>query len=193
LIDETISSNPGLAALRDQVAAAQAMVSAVRLETKPVVTAYGYFGATPWHLVSEEINSAYAAAGVSLVVPISDGGVLKAEARQAEDQASSLTESSTDLQNRLLRDTRTAYDDVLAARNDIGVTDEMVRTARESYRLTAARFRIGLNSIVDLSQAQLALTQARVARANALYDYVERGAGLEYVTGALVPASTARP
>jgi outer membrane protein len=187
LIDEMLAINPELAAARSQAASAQSNAEAVRKESSPVVTAYGYFGGTPIRAANQEINEAYSAAGVALTIPITNGGALKAAARQAEDQALSLGQVSQDVENQLLRDTRTAYQDVEAARSNIDVTDEMVRTARQSYDLTAARYRIGLNSIVDLSEAQLAVTQAEIAQTNAIYDYIEQGAALEFVTGVLAP------
>jgi outer membrane protein len=188
LIDEMLAANPELAEVRSQAASARSNAAAVRKEMSPVVEAYGYFGGTPIRAANQEINAAYAAAGVAMTIPIANGGGLKAAARQAEDRALSLAASSQDVENRLLRDTRTAYEDVVAARNNVEVTEEEVRTARQSYDLTSARYRIGLNSIVDLSEAQLAVTQAEIAHANAIYDYVEQGAALEFVTGALSPA-----
>ncbi len=189
LIDEMLANNPELAAMRSQAASAQSNAVAAEKAMSPTVTAYGYLGGTPLRDAVEQINEAYEAAGVNMIIPIANGGALKAAARAANDEAIAATASEQDVENTLLRDTRTAYDDVSAARSNIDVTNQMVQTAQTSYTLTAARYRIGLSSIVDLSEAQLALTQAQLAQANAIYDYIEQGAALEFVTGVLAPAA----
>jgi outer membrane protein len=189
LIDEMLANNPELAAMRSQTESAVSNAAAVAKEKDPTVTAYGYFGGTPISAANQEINDAYATAGVVLTIPIINGGQLRAAARQAEDQANAQAASTQDVENQLLSQTRIAYDDVEAARSNIDVTQQVVNTAAESYRLTAARYRIGLNSIVDLSQAQLAQTQAEIDHTNAIYDYIEQGAALDFVTGALAPAA----
>ncbi len=189
LIDEMLADNPELAAMRSEAASAQSNAAAAEKALSPTVTAYGFLGGTPIRDAVEQINAAYEAAGVNMIIPIANGGELKAAARQAQDQAVAASASVQDLENNLLSDTRTAYEDVVAARTNIDVTNQMVRTAQTSYALTAARYRIGLNSIVDLSEAQLALTQAQIEQANAIYDYIEQGAALEFVTGVLAPAA----
>jgi outer membrane protein len=42
-----------------------------------------------------------------------------------------------------------------------------------------------LSSIVELTQAQLSLTQAEIENLNAKYDYQEQNAVLQYTIGAL--------
>jgi outer membrane protein len=188
LIDEMLANNPELSAMNADVASARERERAIARETSPTITAYGYLGGTPIRAANQAIDAAYATAGVAMNVPLFTGGELAAARRQAEDQASAAAGSTDAERNALLRDTRVAFDDVQAARGDIDATNQMVDTARTAYALTQARYRIGLNSIVDLSEAQLALTQAQIAHANAIYDYLEQGAGLEFVTGVLAPA-----
>jgi len=189
LIDEMLADNPALQAERTTAAQAASNATAVAKQTSPVVEGYGYFGGTPIRAMNQQINSAYATAGISLVVPIANGGELKAEARQAQDQALSASAAVVDEQNQLLSQTRVAYEDVVAARSNIDATRQIVVTARQTLALTEARYRIGLNSIVDLSQAQLLETQGEIDYQNAIYDYIEQGAGLEFVIGALAPAA----
>jgi outer membrane protein TolC len=45
-----------------------------------------------------------------------------------------------------------------------------------------------LNSIVDLSEAQLSATQANISHTNAVYDYILQGAALDFLTGTLARA-----
>jgi outer membrane protein len=57
------------------------------------------------------------------------------------------------------------------------------RQADASLQLAQARYRLGLSSIVELSQAQLSQTQAAIASTNAGYQYRLSLAALNYETG----------
>ena len=46
--------------------------------------------------------------------------------------------------------------------------------------LADARYRLGLSSIIELTQAQLNKTGAEIAQASARYDYQARDAALRY-------------
>jgi outer membrane protein len=56
---------------------------------------------------------------------------------------------------------------------------------RRLLRLATTRYQIGLSGIVELTQAQLALTSAQISAASAKYAYLARVADLSYATGAL--------
>ena len=75
----------------------------------------------------------------------------------------------------------------------------MLQTANEALNDTNVRYRIGLNTIVDVSEAELERTQAAIATTNATYDFILREADLEFATGLIssglpspAPQTTAR-
>jgi hypothetical protein len=57
------------------------------------------------------------------------------------------------------KDVHIAYVGVKTTRGNIDVSEQLFTTALQALELTQARYRIGLNSIVDLSEAQLSATQ----------------------------------
>ena len=61
----------------------------------------------------------------------------------------------------------------------------MVQQARLAQQLAQERYRLGLSSIVELTQALLNLTSAEVDEVNAKYDYQSLNAALQYSIGAL--------
>jgi outer membrane protein len=200
LLDTTYRVNPTLANLQAEVGAAQSRAAAAKQLRAPSVYAYGYAGLTPLRDAFEPINPSYEAFGVALNVPIFSGGALSAERRQAADAAMAAAAAVESQRNTLARDVRIAYDGVQTAHGNIGVTDHYLSTARSALALTRARYRIGLNSIVDLSEAQLTETQAAIARTNAMYDYIVKDAALAYATGIIgasdqlaAPASARAP
>ena len=65
----------------------------------------------------------------------------------------------------------------------IGVTQEMLNQSNLALDLAQARYKIGLSGIVELSQAQLAQTEAEIAYTNARYSYQTALAVVRFQTG----------
>jgi len=61
----------------------------------------------------------------------------------------------------------------------------MLREASLALDLAQGRYNLGLSSIVELTQAQLNLTQAESENLTAKYDYQSVYAMLQYTTGFL--------
>jgi outer membrane protein len=89
------------------------------------------------------------------------------------------------LENDVVRDVRVAWLNVNNAREEIKTTRELLQNAGQAYELADARYKIGSSSIVELSQAQLSLTSAQIADANARYNLLIEQANLQYQIGAL--------
>jgi outer membrane protein len=65
----------------------------------------------------------------------------------------------------------------------IGVTQEFLNQAATALELAQARYKVGLSGIVELTQAQLAQTEAEIGVANARYAYQTALAVVRYQTG----------
>jgi outer membrane protein len=81
------------------------------------------------------------------------------------------------------RDVRAAVLNAQIAFQRIGVTQELLNQANTALELAQARYRVGLSGIVDLTQAQLAQTEALIGVANARYTYQTALAVVRYQTG----------
>jgi outer membrane protein len=81
------------------------------------------------------------------------------------------------------RDVRNA---VLNAQNSfqrIGVTQQLLNQANTAMELAQARYKVGLSGIAELSQAQLAQTEAQIDYTNARYAYQSALSVVRYQTG----------
>jgi outer membrane protein len=58
-----------------------------------------------------------------------------------------------------------------------------LKQATQARDLAQARYKLGLSSIVELSQAQLNETEAEIEQASAKYDYAARISALNYQLG----------
>ena len=65
------------------------------------------------------------------------------------------------------------------------MTAQFLRQAALALDLARGRYNLGLSSIVELTQAELNLTEAEIENLSAKYDYQSQYAGLQYAIGAL--------
>ena len=88
-----------------------------------------------------------------------------------------------DLRNRISRDVRTSWFNATTAYNRPAVTKQLLDQANLALDLAQTRYKLGLGSIVELSQSQLQQTQAEISTTQAGYDCSLLLAVLRYQTG----------
>ena len=175
-------SRPDLAALDDQFQAAERLRKAEHELWRPTVSALGAAGGAP--IRADQITSSwYGAAGVNVSVPVFNGGLYSARAKEADYRANAAQEQVRDLRNRIARDVRVTWLSAQSAYQRMSVTARLLTQANETLDLAQTRYKLGLSGIVELSQAELAQTSAEIEDANARYDYQESLAAIRYQTG----------
>ena len=65
------------------------------------------------------------------------------------------------------------------------MTQQLLNQANQALDLAQSRYKLGLSSIVELSQAQLNQTQAEIVQASAKYEYETQRSVLSYQLGAV--------
>jgi outer membrane protein len=182
LVKSALQARPDLAAMNDESLAAKQYSTAQRELWMPTVSALAAVGGTP--VRADQIQSSwYGAAGANVSIPVFNGFLFNAEAKEAKLRAQAGQEKVHTLRNTIARDVRTAVLNAQAAFQRIGVTQEMLKQANFALDLAQARYKIGLSSIVELTQAQLAQTQAEIANASARYAYQTALAEVRYQVG----------
>jgi outer membrane protein len=182
LVQSAMGARPDPAALKDQFTAARQYSTAERDLWLPTVSALAAVGGTP--VRSDQIQSSwYGAAGANISIPLFNGFLFNAEAKEAKLQAQADQEKVRNLRDMIARDVRTAVLNAQAAFQRIGVTQDMLNQANFALDLAQARYKIGLSSIVELTQAQLAQTQAEIANTSAKYAYETALAEVRYQLG----------
>ncbi len=124
--------------------------------------------------------------GIQISVPLFAGGLYHAREREAELRAKAAEESIRAAEDDISRDVRIAWLNLNNARQRLRTTQQLSRYASDAYELAEARYKAGASSIVELSQAQLALTSAQIAATNARYDVLIQESALNYATGAMM-------
>ncbi len=149
----------------------------------PTISAIGAAGVAPFRQTG--LNPNYAAIGVNVSVPLTNGNLFAARHTEASLRASAEGERLRDLENRVARDVRLALLDAQSAFQRLDLTNQLLDQASQAQELAEARYNLGLSSIVELTQAQLNKTRAELEQASARYDYQARMAALRYQTGSL--------
>ncbi len=178
-----LSARPELSALKFDRDAAHKLVAAEKALKWPSVSAVWSAGIIPIH--TSELAGHYNAAGVIVNIPIFNGRLYKAREAEADYRARAMEQTLRHEENRVARDVRVAWLGADAAAQRIGLAAQLVNRANEALSLAQERYRLGLSSIVELSQAQLNVTVAQLETANAKYDYLIELATLSYQSGEL--------
>ena len=182
LVQMAFSSRPDLAALHENSVAANQFSRAEHALSRPTVSALATAGGTP--IRPDEIASSwYGAVGANVSIPIFNGFLFSARAREADLRAQAAQEEVRNLRELIARDVRTSALAAQAAFQRIAVTKQLLDQSNLALDLAQTRYKLGLSGIVELSQAQLAKTQAEIGYANARYAYQTASAILRFQTG----------
>jgi outer membrane protein len=95
------------------------------------------------------------------------------------------SEQVRELRDRIVRDVRTGWLAANTAYQSVSVNEELLQEANLALSLAQTRYRLGLSSIVELSQAQYQQTDAAIGYTNARYQYRLTLATIAYQTGAM--------
>ena len=183
LVQQALKDRPELVSQRLAVSSSQSYATAERDLKLPTVTAIGTAGLTP---VNEApLAPRYAAAGFNVNIPIFNGHLYGALHTEAEARAQAETQYLRDLQDQIVRDVQTAWLNANSAYQRLAVTDRLLSEANQALDLAQGRYSIGLSSIIELTQAELNQTEARIEQASAKYDYQAQTSFLNYQLGAL--------
>jgi len=183
LIQEALKSRPELIRQDLNVKSAQSFATAERDLSFPTISVLATAGLTPYR--QDTLDSRYAAAGFNVNIPIFNGRLFSARRNEANSIAHAQEQYLRDLQNRIVRDVRTAWLNANSAFQRLAVTEQLLAESTQAFDLAQSRYGLGLSSIVELSQAQLNKTQAEIARVSAQYDYEGQIAYLNYQLGQL--------
>lgn len=183
LVQTALAQRPELLSLRHQRDAALRLARAQREARYPTLAALGAAGVAPTH--DSHLPDNYAAGGVQLSLPLFAGGFYTARQHEAELRAQADNELIRALEDNVIRDVRLAWLSARTAGEQLQTTRELVRSATEAFTLAQARYENNLSSVIELSEAQLNLTSAQIAEANARYAVWIQQANLAYQTGVL--------
>jgi outer membrane protein len=181
LIQQALNQRPEVKALEDEVTAATKFSKAEHDLWWPTVSASGVVGAAP--IRNNNISNWYGAAGVNINIPVFNGFLFNARAKSADLDTEVKRKRLQDLQNNIARDVRNTWLDTEKAYERLSVTRQLREQAQLALELSQARYKLGLATIVELSQAELQKTEADIDDTDARYQYALSQIFLSYQMG----------
>jgi outer membrane protein len=184
LIATAFAMRPEILALQFQAQSANKFRVAERDLLFPNIRALGVLGDAPFGNAAVA-NTWYGAVGANMEIPVFNGFLYTARAREARLRAEASDERLRAMRDQISRDVRTSWLNANAAYQKLDVTRQLLQQANLGLSLAKTRYQMGLSSIVELSQAQLQETQAEISSVQAGYDYQLALATLTYETKGL--------
>jgi outer membrane protein len=181
LLHQALQNRPELLSQQLDVNSAKSYATAERDLWFPTISAVGVAGLTPYR--ADQLAPRYAAAGFNVNIPLFNGHLYGALRSEADSKAQAQQEYLRDLQNRVVRDVQKTWLNSNSAYQRLALTDELLKSATQALDLAQERYKLGLSSIIELSQAQLNETQAEIVQAGAKYDYAAQISALNYQIG----------
>ena len=184
LLELALRSRPDLRALEERYRADERFRHAEHDLSRPTIAALGAVGDTP--IRADQLSPWYGAVGVNVSIPVFNGFLFSARMREADFRSRARAEQLRDMRDRVARDVQVTCLQSQSTFERIAVTSQLLEQANLALDLATERYRLGLSSIVEVSQAQLQQTQAAIDHSNARYDYLSALASLNFQTGQIL-------
>jgi outer membrane protein len=180
LLGEALQSRPELAALANDVRSQELTLRSVRAALGPSVNLSTGFTDAGEQFSNLTWNWS-AAVGIS--IPLFQGGFTRAQVRETEFNLTA-AKAQYDAERQLVRlEIEQARLGVRAAKATLSAAGDALVNAQERLRLAEGRYETGVGSIIELGDAQVALTSAGQQKVQAEYNLAQARAQLVKALG----------
>ena len=125
----------------------------------------------------------YSSVGVALSVPLFSGGQRLNKVKQVQLQVEEMRWQRENLERSVDMQVKVAIDNIKMNVKQISSCAESVGQAERAHTIQEQSFDIGATSYLNLRDSELALTQARLAYNQAIYNYLVAHSDLELLLG----------
>jgi outer membrane protein len=180
--------NPNLSAVKQQIELNGAMINAERSNYLPTIAAFGsYQYQASMNNFNFSTNDFYKSSQVGLSISLNLFQGLQTFARVQQAQVDKL--KSEEQLNSLERNLQIALHSIVGnlrqAKKRVEAQSKTVEMAELGYKIVTTRFLNNSATQLEVNDAQLALTQSKVNRIQAVYDYLNAAADLDQLVGRL--------
>jgi len=125
----------------------------------------------------------YSTAALALNIPIFSGMKRQQQVKQSRLNMETLEDSRTQSERTLRINVNNCLNQMDNAVEELESNKETVAMAEKAYSISRKQFEVGMGTWLDLSASELALTQARLAYHQSIYNYLHYMAELENILG----------
>ena len=181
-----LERNPGLSAVQRQIDLNGAAVSAERSNYLPTIAAFGSFqyqAAKNDFIFSTNDFYKSTTVGLSLSLSLFQGLQTRARVEQAQLEQRKSEEQRIGLERTLQTGVHSIVGSLRQTRKRVEAQGKTVEMAERGYQIVKTRFLSNAATQLEVNDAELALTQAKVNRIQAVFDYLVASADLDQILG----------
>ncbi len=185
-INKDLESNPSLRLLSIQTRQLRDALSVRKMAWYPTLALTANYNWTSMSDGSPFKNfrwNPYSVVGLTLSFPIFQGGSRYSAIRQAEIQVKEMGLQHENLLRNINMQVDLAIDNINLNVKQINSCEESMTQAEAAHKIAKESFEIGAASYLDLRDAELALTQSRLAYNQSIYNYLVANSNLELLMG----------
>jgi len=181
-----LETNPGLTAVKRQIELNGAFVNAERSNYLPTIAMFGSYS---YSAIKDRFNFSTndffksSQIGLSFSLSLFQGFQTYARVEQAQLEQRKSEEQKSTVERNLRTGTHAVQNNLKQARKRVAAQDKTVEMAERGYKIVTTRFLASSATQLEVNDAQLALTQAKVNRIQAIYDYLVASADLDQLIG----------
>lgn len=194
-VNTAVENNPALIAKQFQVQSAEADVETARSGHWPTLYLGGSYGdsrndGSSTNNIIDIVNdfdneSRSRSIGLTLSVPIFSGGAVSSQVRQ-QLALRDIAQDELEQQKRaLVRNTRNAYQTLVAGISEVEARRLAVFSARSAYDASQVGLEVGTRTVLDVLTNQETLFRAELAYALSRYNFLQNRLLLEQAAGTL--------
>lgn len=180
LLEKAYELRPELQSVMKKAEASKILVTSSKLAFTPDLRGFGSYT-----LGGKEYTDNYGyQLGVRLSYPTTNLFMLKQQVNEAK---ATYERDKADLerkQNDVYLDVKTAYIDYVNARDSVPVAHKAMNEAKMQYEIAAGRYKTGLNTAIELKDAEITYRNAQLNYYNSLMQYNTAVASVEKTVGA---------
>ena len=125
----------------------------------------------------------YSYVGLSLNIPIFAGGKRHQAIRQARNQYQQVQLQVDNTERQLKIAIRQSLNTMETNMKSYYAAQDAVAAAQKAYDIAEAAYKVGRSTLIELNDAQLALTQSQLAQSQAVYNFITAKSQLEQTLG----------
>lgn len=143
-----------------------------------------------WNAMSENFKfseyrwNPYSMLGLTLNIPIFSGGKRYNSVKQTAVQIEQLELNRIDTERSLMVGIRQYVDQMATCIKQYSAADQGVKQATKGYDISSKRYDTGAGTLLEVNDSRLSLTQAKMNRHQAIYNFLIAKASLDETMGA---------
>ena len=125
----------------------------------------------------------YSYVGLSLNIPIFAGGKRYNQIRQAKNQYEQVQLQTLNTERQLKIAIRQQLNTMQTSMNTYYAAKDALTSAQKAYDIVAKSYEVGRSTLIEVNDAQLALTQSQLAASQAVFNFLSAKSQLEQALG----------